>query len=178
MFGFIKEALKSSARQGLLEDFQKARDAIQAAPRDVQIGVAVGLNTATTMFVKRFGGVSGFSELGKSDRLAYLRQLADFEERILSTDQLTGLGVAVFKMWLGAVIEDDQELRRVMEPFLKELGLIGDGIAGSMPKSQQPRVSTSEVIVIACPVCTQKLRIPDRHGIEISCPKCRYKFTR
>lgn len=128
MFSFIKNALHSSARQGLLEDFLKARNAIRAAPHDAQVGVAVGLNTATTMFVKRFGGVSGFSNLGKSERLAYLRKIADFEERLISTDKLTGLGVAIFKMWLGAVIENDQELLDKIEPFLKELSFKGPGL--------------------------------------------------
>ena len=127
MFGFIKNALAKTARDGLLNDFHKARAAIGKADRASQISIAVGLNMAITLFSKKFGGPQGFSREDKGRRIAYLKSLDNLEEKMRVHDPLFSIGVAVFKMWVAALVEDDDDLRSQIEPFLDELSNLGPG---------------------------------------------------
>lgn len=127
MFGFRKKALANTARDGLVNDFNKARAAINSADRTTQVSIALGLNIANTMFFKEFGGPNGFFEETKEQRIKYLKKLNDFEEKMRTQDQLASLGVAIFKMWIAALVEDDHDLRGQIEPFLIGLSKLAPG---------------------------------------------------
>lgn len=128
MFGFIKNALAKTSRDGLVNDFHKARTAINNADRPTQAAIAAGLNMTTTLFYKKYGGPQGFSRENRGQRIAYLKSLNDFEEKMRVQDPLFSLGVAVFKMWVAALAEDDNDLRMQIEPFLYELSKLAPGM--------------------------------------------------
>lgn len=128
MFGFIRNAPAKTARDGLVNDFHKARTAIDNADRVTQVSIAIGLNMTTTLFYKKYGGPQGFSRENKGQRIAYLKSLNDFEEKMRAQDPLFSLGVAVFKMWVAALAEDDNGLMAQIEPFLNDLSKLAPGI--------------------------------------------------
>ena len=128
MFWFGKKVTNSPAREGLINDFHKAKKAISNADVATKTSVAFGLNAANTMFYRTYGGPQKFCSESYEKKIKYCIALNDFEEKMRSQDQLASLGVAVFKMWIAALTEDDIELRKQIEPFLIDLSKLAPGL--------------------------------------------------
>jgi hypothetical protein len=99
-------------RKHLRLEFAKVISALNGADDLTQTVVGHAINMTNSMFIERFGSVQAFSALPKHDKAAYIQQLSAFETRVADKDPHMCLGTALFKMWIGALAEDDAELVR------------------------------------------------------------------
>jgi len=118
MFGFFKKK-EPPSRKELREEFEKFTGALHRADDVTQIAVGHSINMANSMFIKQFGSVDVFCQQPTSERIKYIQSLTAFEEKMSQQDPSVALGFGLFKMWVGVLSEQDQEL---MSQFSKELG--------------------------------------------------------
>ena len=118
MFGFFKKK-EPPGRKELREEFEKFTSALRRADDVTQIAVGHSINMANSMFIQRFGSVEAFCRQHASERIKYIQSLTAFEEKMIQQDPPVALGFGLFKMWVGVLSEQDQEL---MSQFAKELG--------------------------------------------------------
>lgn len=117
MFGLFKKK-EPPGRKEVREEFEKFTTALHHAQDVVQVSVGHSINMANSLFAKRFGSVNEFCRQPASERIKYIQSLTAFEERMSQQDPPATLGFGLFKMWIGVVSEQDQEL---MSQFSKEL---------------------------------------------------------
>lgn len=118
MFGFLKKK-EPRGRRELREEFEKFTSALHRADDVTQMAVGHSINMANSMFIKRFGSINAFCQQPASERIKYIQSLTAFEEKMSQQDPSVALGFGLFKMWVGVLSEQDQEL---MSQFSKELG--------------------------------------------------------
>lgn len=118
MFGFFKKK-EPPGRKELREEFEKFTNALRRADDVTQMAVGHSINMANSMFIKRFGSIDAFCQQPKGERIKYIQSLTAFEEKMSQQDPSVALGFGLFKMWVGVLSEQDQEL---MSQFSKELG--------------------------------------------------------
>jgi hypothetical protein len=105
-------------RKQLRLEFEKATSALRTADELTQTVIGHAINMTNSMFARRFGSVQGFTALSLGDKVACMQQLTAFEARVAEKDPHMRLGTALFKMWIGALAEDDTEL---VQKFAEEL---------------------------------------------------------
>ena len=120
MFEFFKKK-EPAGRKELRDEFEKFTSALRRADDVIQIAVGHSINMANSMFIKRFGSVDAFCQQPMSERIKYIESLTAFEEKMSQQDPSAALGFGLFKMWVGVLSEQDQEL---MSQFSKELGYL------------------------------------------------------
>lgn len=118
MFRFFKKK-EPPGRKELREEFEKFTSALRRADDITQIAVGHSINMANSMFIKRFGSIDAFCQQPKGEKIKYIQSLTAFEEKTSQQDTSVALGFGLFKMWVGVLSEQDQEL---MSQFSKELG--------------------------------------------------------
>ena len=117
MFGLFKKQ-ESSARKGLRLEFERVTAMLRGADDLSQMSVGHVINMMNSMFIKRFRTVDEFQLLPKSVKMDYIHSLSSMEEKMASEDPFSALGVGLFKMWIGTVVENDEAL---MSQFFNEL---------------------------------------------------------
>jgi hypothetical protein len=117
MFGLFKKQ-ESSARKGLRLEFERVTAMLRKADETPQMAVGHVINMMNTAFTQQFHTVEEFQLLPKSIRMDYIRNLTSMEERMTNEDPFSALGVGLFKMWIGAVVANDEAL---MSQFFNEL---------------------------------------------------------
>ena len=118
MFGFFKKK-QPLGREELREEFERFTSTLRHADDVTQIAVGYSINMANSLFIKRFGSVDAFCQQSGSERVNYIKSLTTFEEKMSQQDPAVALGFGLFKMWIGVLSEQDQEL---MSQFSKDLG--------------------------------------------------------
>ncbi len=119
MFGFGKKR-ENLNRKALREEFETVTATLRSADNLVQITVGHSINMASSFFHQVYSSLGEFQQLPYSERISYIEKLTDMENKVREEmgDPHASLGVALFKMWVGAVTALDTEL---MEQFSKEL---------------------------------------------------------
>ena len=119
MFGFGKKK-EDPNRAAARGEFEQMVTLLKTADDLVQAAVGHSINLANSMFRQSFPDISDFQRIPKSDRIEYMHRLAEVEERLKNekNDYPASVGFGLFKMWVGAVAENDSEL---IESFTKEL---------------------------------------------------------
>lgn len=153
--------------------------AVAAAPVTLVAGAAVA-GGAAIYGISRFIKSGGFQE-GKRDELLreYEENLKDIEAKercseVKGTDTTDFYASLEDALKLNLISNEDayQLIQSV------ELGQIplceGYKLVKQLFDNQIPQV---EKIIIACPNCSQKLRVPiDLRELSVTCPKCKHKW--
>ena len=114
-------------REEMKREFDEVTEGLKEADKLIQVSVGAGLNISHSMFIKNFGSQSKFSDMPKSEKIEYINKMSKFEDTIRSDkDQFMAIGIALFKMWLSAVTEDDEQLIDHFHTEMDRLSRIGD----------------------------------------------------
>ena len=119
MFGFGKKK-EDPNRKALREEFETVTTVLRTADNLTQVAVGHSINMANSLFHKMYSSPSEYQRLPKSERISYINKLTNMENKLQEEkgDSHSALGFGLFKMWVGAVAEDDTEL---MQQFSNEL---------------------------------------------------------
>ena len=114
-------------REEMRRDFDEVTSGLKEADRAIQVCVGVGLNLSYSMFIKNFESQARFSEKPKSEKIEYINKMSNFEDTIRSDkDEVVAVGIALFKMWLAAVTEGDNQLIEHFHIEMDRLSRLGD----------------------------------------------------
>jgi len=117
MFGLFKKQ-ESSARKGLRLEFERVTAMLRDADDLPLMAVGHVINMMNSMFIQQFHTIEEFQLLPNSIRMDYIHKLTSMEEKMANEDPFSALGVGLFKMWIGAVVANDEAL---MSQFFNEL---------------------------------------------------------
>lgn len=121
----------SAERTQLRDQFMQITAQLKTADPLAQAAVGHGINMVHSFFVRRFGDVSAFQRHSKTENLRFIDQLSELERKLGASDPHTALGVILFKMWIGAVSEKDQDLIDEFSAELAALSRRGESLGGS-----------------------------------------------
>jgi hypothetical protein len=173
-------------RQAARDDFHRVTSQLRSTDTSIQVAVGHGINMANSLFVRRFGSIKGFSGLPVSEKHQYLRELTDMEERLATEQPHVTVGFALFKMWIGAVTENDNELEREFSMGLAEFSRLADHTPQDHRHTAQPdfqdrsnsrnKVYREVTRIPKARADHEVTRIPISRGNEmkrvLSCPRC------
>lgn len=119
MLGFGKKK-EDPNRKALRKEFESVTQALRQADAVVQIAVGHAINMANSIFHQAYNSPSEFQALPKPQQIEYINKLTNMEVglREEKNDPHSSIGFGLFKMWVGAVSENDTEL---MNQFSSEL---------------------------------------------------------
>jgi hypothetical protein len=119
MFGFGKKK-EDPNRKALREEFETVTRALHQADDVVQVAVGHAINMANSIFHQAYSSPSEFQRLPKAKQIEYINKLTNTEVglREEKNDPHSSIGFGLFKMWVGALSENDTEL---MNQFSSEL---------------------------------------------------------
>jgi hypothetical protein len=121
-------------RKGLCNDFDSLTAEINSADATTQVAVGHALNVMHSIFNKSFSNLAEFKSLSKSEQIGYLNNMTQFEEELLQRNSNEmAIGCALFKMWVGALAESDDDLADYFERELEKLSRIGDPLNTNHP---------------------------------------------
>lgn len=114
-------------REDLRKDFDKLTAEIHSAERTVQVAVGWALNLVHSIFRKSFPSNAAFELLSKGEKIEFIERISRFEDDLLERDLgQAAVGCALFKMWLGALAEGDEELGNYFSRELDHFSRLGD----------------------------------------------------
>lgn len=116
MWPFSKK--EPPGRKAFREEFDTVTAKLRRADELSQVAVGHSVNMANSFFIQRFSTIESFRKLPKAEKLAYIQSLTAMEEKLTGKDPHAAVGFGIFKMWVGALSEDDEEL---IARFSKEL---------------------------------------------------------
>lgn len=125
MFGLFRKR-ENSQREGLRQDFERATTKLRRADPFVQAAVGHSINMANSIFMQRFGNVDQFRALPKDEKIQYIMALSRAEEGFAKDQPHAAVGFALFKMWIGALTAEDEELVQQFSKALAVLSAQGD----------------------------------------------------
>lgn len=125
MFGFFRKR-ENPHRVGLRDDFLRVTTRLRAADPVIQMAVGHSINMANSLFIQRFGSIAGFRGLSKPEKFQYIEALTNAEENMAKEQPQAAVGFALFKMWIAALTEEDEELLQEFSTGLAELSRKGD----------------------------------------------------
>lgn len=119
MFGFGNKK-EDPNRKAFREEFEAVTKALHQADDAVQIAVGHAINMANSIFHQAYSTPSEFQKLPKAKQIEYINKLTNMEVglREEKNDPNSSIGFGLFKMWIGALSENDTEL---MKQFNAEL---------------------------------------------------------
>ena len=120
MFGWFRKH-DDQHREGLRNDFLRVTTKLKSADPGIRMAVGHSINMANSLFMQRFGGVQGFRALSRSEKLKYIEALTKAEGNTAKEQPHRSIGFALFKMWVGALTEEDEELIEEFSHGLAEL---------------------------------------------------------
>ena len=109
MFGHFKKRTNSH-QEGLREDFDKLMSSLNRGNPTVRMVVGHSINIVNTAFVARFGRLDTFRNLPKDEKLKYIASLTKAEELASKDHPEASVAFVLFKMWIAALTESDDEL--------------------------------------------------------------------
>lgn len=117
MFGFGKKK-EDPDRKAFREEFETVTRGLHLADEPTQMAVGHGINMASSLFNQSFKSPSDFQSSPINQQTDYINRLTNMEIGLRNIDPPASLGFGLFKMWLGALQENDVEL---LNKFLIEL---------------------------------------------------------
>ena len=127
MFGFGKKK-EDPNRKALREEFETVTQALRQADEVVQIAVGHAINMANSIFYQSYSTPSEFQKLPKTKQIEYIKKLTNMEVglREEKNDPHSSIGFGLFKMWVGALSENDTELLNQFNSELSYFSQKGD----------------------------------------------------
>ena len=114
LFGKRKDPYREQVRA----QFDSITGQLRTADEMSQMAVGHAIDMANTFFLQRFGSIAAFSALSKPNKIEYIHSLSSLEEKLAASDPHSSLGTTLFKMFVGALVENDAKL---VEHFSEEL---------------------------------------------------------
>jgi hypothetical protein len=113
MFGFGKKK-ENPDRKAFRDEFETMTARLRSADEVVQIAVGHSINLAFSLFRQTHATPQAFKRLATSEQFAYIGKLTDMENRLRDEkgDMAASLGFGLFKMWVGTLASNDNELER------------------------------------------------------------------
>lgn len=113
MFGFGKKK-ENPDRAAFRDEFETTTARLRAADSVMQIAVGHSINMAFSMFHQTHATPKAFKQLATAEQFAYIGKLTDMENRLRDErgDVAASLGFGLFKMWVGTLASNDNELER------------------------------------------------------------------
>ncbi len=108
---YTRDDFKTEIEEAITR-LEKANDVAQEA-------VSFHLARASGLFFSRFGTMDEFMMASEEVKMGYIEELNRREDEYAETDRFASYAFALFKMWVGTVIECDREL---MVLFVERLG--------------------------------------------------------
>jgi hypothetical protein len=108
--GWFSRSKESAERKALREEFDATMKLLAGADELRQVEVGHSINLVTSIFATRYPSIDTFEAVPRSEQLKYLESLTAMERELNAKQMGAGLGVGLFKMWLGAVVAQDEPL--------------------------------------------------------------------
>ncbi len=109
---------ESAERKALREEFDATMKLLWQGQEAQQVAVGHSLNLVTSLFATRYPTLDTFEAVPREEKLKYIESLSLLEQELNMKATGSGLGVGLFKMWLGAVAAQDEPL---VQSFSEEL---------------------------------------------------------
>ena len=116
--GWFSRLRESAQRKALREEFQATAKLLAQADESKQASVGSSINLATSVLAARYPTLGEFEAAPREEKLKCLQNLTALEQQLNTKQVGLGLGVGLFKMWLGAVVAQDEAL---VQSFSEEL---------------------------------------------------------
>jgi hypothetical protein len=107
---FFSKKAEPPGRKEFRAEFESVTSRLRNADEATQVAVGHCINLAHSFFAQRFGDTKSFRALSADQKHSYIESLTAMEEKMLQKDPHAGLGFGLFKMWIGAVTANDEEL--------------------------------------------------------------------
>ncbi|MDA9982683.1 hypothetical protein N9H39_08105 [Gammaproteobacteria bacterium] len=120
MFEFISRR-KNPHRRKVASKYIDARAQLRHADKDARRHIRHAVDIANTKLVRTHSSLSRFFSLPEIDQLDYIGHLGAAAAEMKRTDPLTGAGFELYKMWLLANIEQNQQR---IDQLTEELQLV------------------------------------------------------
>ena len=133
MFGIIRNKERAD-RKALRLEFETTTQTLHSADEVTQVAVGHCINLANTAFMARFSSIERFKSMAINEKLDYIKSLSRAEGGLGQRaegglgqraegglgqrDAEAALGFGLFKMWIGAITANDDQL---VAQFSKEL---------------------------------------------------------
>lgn len=108
--GWFSKKAAPPGRKEFRAEFESVTARLREADDVTQMAVGHGINMAHSFFAQRFGDVKSFRALPTDEKHSYIQSLTAMEEKMIQKDPPAGLGFGLFKMWVGALTANDEEL--------------------------------------------------------------------
>lgn len=116
--GWLFKKKEPPGRKEFRAEFGDVTKRLRDADDVTQTAVGHSINMAHSLFAQKFGDVKTFRALPSDEKHSYIESLTAMEEAMMKKDRHAGIGFGLFKMWIGAVTANDDEL---MKEFSGEL---------------------------------------------------------
>lgn len=126
-------------RKEFRETFMRYATNLRNSDETVQALVGHAINMANSLFFRTYSDIAEFESQPKSAQLDYINKLSVMEKKLDKSEPVLALGFGLFKMWIAAVVDDDQEL---MEEFFVELSYFSK--KGNLPPDVQSTVNVKQ----------------------------------
>jgi len=108
MFEFISK-ISNSQRRRVANKYVDARTQLRSANKEARKQIRHAVDVANTKLVREHSSLSSFFMLPKVDQMDFIGSLGAAAVEIRRTDPITGVGFDLYKMWLMANIDQDQQ---------------------------------------------------------------------
>ncbi|MEX0739831.1 MAG: hypothetical protein WD071_10870 [Pseudohongiella sp.] len=123
---WFKKKKANPERDEFKKQFESVITSLNQANRIARIAVGHSINMANSIFLKNYNNVEEFQKASREEQFEYLNRLSMLEKQMWSEDQMTSIGVGLFKMWLCAAMENDGELLSLFSKEVAKLSKDGD----------------------------------------------------
>lgn len=113
-------------RREFRAEFETVTARLRKTDELTQMVVGHSINMAHSFFAQRFGDVKSFRALSADEKHSYIQSLTAMEEKMMQEDPHAGLGFGLFKMWVGALTANDEELAKEFTDTLAFFSKKGD----------------------------------------------------
>ena len=110
--GWFSKKTQPPGRREFRAEFEAATARLRRTDEVTQMAVGHSINMAHSFFAQRFGDAKSFRALSADEKHSYIQSLTAMEEKMMQKDPHAGLGFGLFKMWVGALTANDEELVR------------------------------------------------------------------
>ena len=123
MFDLYKTEKESPETEAFREAFNQLTRILRDSDDLSQMVVGNSINMANSSFLQTHPSVAAFMRLPKDEQAAYIHTLAATEDELREGDPESALGFGLFRMWISALISEDEEL---IKAFSRELVYFGE----------------------------------------------------
>ena len=124
--GWFSKKIEPPGRKEFRAEFESVTARLRKSDEVTQMAVGHSINMAHSFFAQRFGNTSAFRALSTDEKHSYIESLTAMEEKMMQKDPHAGLGFGLFKMWIGAVTANDEELVKEFSGVLASFSKKGD----------------------------------------------------